>query len=146
MSLVLHPEDFRSTVNALHLYDANRLNPLQGVRDMASWIGLTARSDVYYDYFNPAFLFITGHVLLWPLAIFELDRPLIEVARDALVGLLRRPAAGTALALVLLAINVVGLAAGLVPFLTLTVAYSFLAAAHFALPRSESGGPTAWQA
>ena len=69
VSLVLHPEDFRNTVNALHLYDANRLNPLQGVRDMASWIGLTARSEVYYDYFNPAFLFITGHVLLWPLAI-----------------------------------------------------------------------------
>ena len=91
-------------------------------------------------------LFGVLQLLLWPLAIFELDRPLTEVAHDALVGLLRRPAAGSALALVLLAINVVGLAAGLVPFLTLTVAYSFLAAAHFALPRSEPGGPTAWQA
>jgi hypothetical protein len=49
------------------------------------------------------------------------------------------------LALVLLGINVVGLVAGLVPFLTLTVAYSFLAAAHFALPR-EPGGSAAWPA
>ena len=91
-------------------------------------------------------LFGVLQLLLWPLAIFELDRPLVEVARDAVLGLLRRPAAGSALALVLLAINVVGLAAGLVPFLTLTVAYSFLAAAHFALPRSEPGGTTAWPA
>jgi hypothetical protein len=85
-------------------------------------------------------------LLLWPLAVFELDRPLTDVARESLVGLLRRPAAGSALALVLLTINVVGLAAGVVPFLTLTVAYSFLAAAHFALPRPEPGGPTAWPA
>jgi len=34
----------------------------------------------------------------------------------------------------LLAVNLVGLAAAVVPFLTLTIAYSFLAAAHFALP------------
>ena len=91
-------------------------------------------------------LFGVLQLLLWPLAIFELDRPLTEVARDALVGLLRRPARRCGLALVLLAINVVGLAAGLVPFLTLTVAYSFLAAAHFALPRPEPGGTTAWPA
>ena len=84
-------------------------------------------------------------LLLWPLAVFEVDRPLAEVARDSLVGFLRRPAAGTALALVLLAINLIGLAAGVVPFLTLTVAYSFLAAAHFALPR-EPGGTAAWPA
>lgn len=91
-------------------------------------------------------LFGVLQLLLWPLAIVELDRPLADVVRDSLVGLLRRPAAGIALALALLAINAVGLAAGVVPFLTLTVAYSFLAAARFALPRFEPGGPTAWPA
>jgi hypothetical protein len=91
-------------------------------------------------------IFGVVQLLLWPLVVFELDRPLADVARESLVGLLRRPAAGSALALVLLAINLVGLAAGVVPFLTLTVAYSFLAAAHFALPRPEPGGPTAWPA
>jgi hypothetical protein len=57
---------------------------------------------------------------------------------------LRRPDA-VGLALVLLGINIVGLIAGVVPFLTLTVAYSFLAAAHFTLPR-EPGGTPAWPA
>jgi hypothetical protein len=69
LSLVLHPEDFRNTVNTARLYDANRFNVLQGIREMASWVGLTARSEVYYDYFNPAFLFVTGRVLLWPLVV-----------------------------------------------------------------------------
>ena len=35
----------------------------------ASWFGLTARTEVYYDYFNPAFLFLTGRVLLLPLLV-----------------------------------------------------------------------------
>jgi hypothetical protein len=69
VSLVRHPERFRDTVNAYHLYDANRFNLRQGVREMVSWVGLTARSEVYYDYFNPAFLFLTGQVLLLPLAV-----------------------------------------------------------------------------
>lgn len=69
VSLLRHPEDFRNTVNAYHLYDANRFNVRQGVREMASWVGLTARSEVYYDYFNPAFLFLTGRVLLLPLVV-----------------------------------------------------------------------------
>jgi hypothetical protein len=93
-----------------------------------------------------ALLFGVVQLLLWPLAVLELDRPLAQVARESLVGFLRRPVSGCALALSLLAINVVGLVAGIVPFLTLTVAYSFLAAAHFALPRPDPGGPTAWPA
>jgi hypothetical protein len=40
------------------------------------------------------------------------------------------------LGVALFLVNVAGLIAALIPFLTLTVAYSFLAAAHFALPRN----------
>lgn len=69
VSLVRQPDLFRNTVNAFHLYDADRFNLRQGVREMASWVGLTARTEVYYDYFNPAFLFLTGRVLLFPLAV-----------------------------------------------------------------------------
>jgi hypothetical protein len=69
LSLLLDSERFRTIVNASHLYDANRFNVLQGIREMSSWVGLTARSEVYYDYFNPAFLFMTGGVLLWPLIV-----------------------------------------------------------------------------
>jgi len=92
-----------------------------------------------------AAIFGVLQLVLWPLAIFELDRPLADVARDSLARFLRRPLAGTALAFVLLTINLLGLAAALIPFLTLTVAYSFLAAARFALPR-EPGGTAAWPA
>jgi hypothetical protein len=93
-----------------------------------------------------ALLFGMLQLLLWPLAVYELDRPLAEVARDAVTAFLRRPAAGSSLALALVAVNLAGVAAALIPFLTLTVGYSFLAAAHFALPRLEPGGTTAWPA
>ena len=69
VSFIRHPDGFRSIVNAHHIYDANLFNPRQGVREIVSWVGLTARSEVYYDYFNPAFLFLTGRVLLMPLAV-----------------------------------------------------------------------------
>ena len=80
-------------------------------------------------------LFAVWQLSLWPLAVFERERSLRDVARDALVAVVRRPAGFTALAVVLLVVNAAGLAAALAPFLTLTVAYSFLAAAHFVLPR-----------
>ena len=40
------------------------------------------------------------------------------------------------LALALLLVNVVGVAAAILPFLTLTISYSFLVSAHFALPKN----------
>jgi len=48
-----------------------------------------------------------------------------------------RPGATLALGLALVLVNVAGLAAAIMPFLTLTVAYTFLATARFVLP-SES--------
>jgi hypothetical protein len=93
-----------------------------------------------------AAVFGVVQLMLWPLAVAERDRPLTEVAQQALVRTLRRPAAAGALALALLIINVAGLAAALLPFLMLTVGYSFLAAAHFALPRTDPGGATVWRA
>jgi hypothetical protein len=75
-------------------------------------------------------------LLLWPLAAFDEARSLRAVARDAAGTLFRRPLQACVLFLALLVVNLVGVVAALMPFLTLTVAYSFLAAAHFALPRS----------
>jgi hypothetical protein len=80
-------------------------------------------------------LFGVVQLSLWPLAVFDRERSLGELTRDALVAVVRRPAGYTALAAVLLVVNALGLAAAFVPFLTLTIAYSFLAAAHFVLPR-----------
>lgn len=51
-------------INGHGLYDAGRFNVLQGIREMTSWVGLTVRSEVYWDCFNPAFLFLGNGALL----------------------------------------------------------------------------------
>jgi hypothetical protein len=91
--LLRHPEVFGETVNAYHLYDANRFNVRQGIREMMSWVGLTARSEVYYDYFNPAFLFLTGQVLLLPLVVL-IPVGLYQIATDEATPLARLSLAG----------------------------------------------------
>ena len=79
-------------------------------------------------------LFGVFQVQLWPIAIAEREQPLREVLRRTAFALMRRPAASLALAFCLLLVNLLGSAAAVLPLLTLTVAYSFLAAARFALP------------
>jgi hypothetical protein len=74
-------------------------------------------------------------LVLWTLAIADPVAPLRDVARDAARFVAERPRATLALGLALLAVNAAGVAAAVMPFLTLTVAYSFLAAAHFVLPQ-----------
>lgn len=72
---------------------------------------------------------------LWPLAVAERAAPLRAVVRAAADVVLRAPVAATLLALALLLVNAVGAAAALMPLLTLTLAFSSLAAAYFTLPR-----------
>ena len=102
VSFISHPERLRDTVNAYHLYDAHRFNVLQGIREMSSWVGLTARTEVYYDYFNPAFLFLTGRVLLFPLVVLIpagvyqiVSGETTPLARLSLVGFLAAPFAAS---------------------------------------------------
>jgi hypothetical protein len=73
-------------------------------------------------------------LVLWPLAVAPPDRPLRLVFEDALRTVLARPLQALVLTLALALVNLLGLALAVVPFLTLTIAYSFLVAAHFALP------------
>ena len=68
-------------------------------------------------------------------AVAEPERPLRLVAREAAALGARRPGATLLLGLALLLVNVAGVAAAVMPFLTLTVAYSFVAVAHFVLPK-----------
>ena len=72
-------------------------------------------------------------LVLWTLAIADAARPLRSVAREALVVMGRRPGAMIMLGLALLFVNAVGIAAAVMPFLTITLAYTFLVAAHFLL-------------
>ena len=81
-------------------------------------------------------MFAVFQLALWPLAVFESDRPLRAVARDAAFSLARRPLGFVGLGLALLLVNAVGVAAAILPFLTLTIAYSFLVSAHFTLPKN----------
>jgi hypothetical protein len=76
-------------------------------------------------------------LVLWTLAIAEPERRLAAVAREAAGFVASRPGATLLLGLALLLVNVAGIAAAVMPFLTLTVAYTFLATAHFVLPPPE---------
>jgi hypothetical protein len=80
--------------------------------------------------------FALFQLALWPLAVFEEVRPFRAVVRDAALVVGRRPWGFAGLALALLFVNAVGVAAAILPFLTLTIAYSFLVSAHFALPKN----------
>jgi hypothetical protein len=73
---------------------------------------------------------------LWPLAVFEAGKSFGEVVKDASIDVLRKPFGFLSLGLGLLLVNAIGLAAAIIPFLTLTIAYSFLVSAHFALPKN----------
>jgi hypothetical protein len=81
-------------------------------------------------------MFGVFQLALWPLAVFESGRPLSAVVRDAAFIVARRPLGFIGLAVALLLVNVLGFAAAILPFLTLTIAYSFLVSAHFALPKN----------
>ena len=81
-------------------------------------------------------MFALFQLALWPLAVFEADRPLRSVVRDAAFSVARRPLGFVGLGVALLFVNVAGVAAAILPFLTLTIAYSFLVSAHFALPKN----------
>lgn len=72
--------------------------------------------------------------VLTTVAVAEPDQPLRLVARQAAVFAAHRPGATLLLGLALLLVNFAGLAAAVMPFLTITVAYSFVAVAHFVLP------------
>lgn len=74
-------------------------------------------------------------VVLTTFAVAEPDKPLRHAAREAAALGAERPGATLLLGLSLLLVNLAGVAAAVMPFLTITVAYSFVAVAHFALPR-----------
>ena len=73
-------------------------------------------------------------LLLLALAVAEPALALREAAARTIELALARPLAVLGLGVALMLVNAAGVAAALMPFLTLTVAYTFLAAARFAIP------------
>ena len=72
--------------------------------------------------------------VLTTIAVAEPDQSLRAVAREAARVGAQRPGATLLLGLALLLVNLVGVVAAVMPFLTITVAYSFVAVAHFVVP------------
>jgi hypothetical protein len=72
--------------------------------------------------------------VLSTIAVAEPAEPLRVVARQAATLGAQRPGATVLLGLALLLVNLAGVAAAVMPFLTITIAYSFVAVAHFVVP------------
>ena len=75
-----HPTVLSDTAARYDLYDAKKLNALQGIREFLSYNSLERLSSLYWTYFSPSFLFFSGDsqitfstrsvgVLLMPLAL-----------------------------------------------------------------------------
>jgi 4-amino-4-deoxy-L-arabinose transferase-like glycosyltransferase len=58
--LYSHPDMLRDTIGRYKVYDARHLSPLQGVKDFLNYDNVQERLSVYWDYFNPAYLFFAG--------------------------------------------------------------------------------------
>ncbi len=90
--LIRHPTYLADEITRLNLYDAHAYGVVHGLRELASWTSLTARSGIYYDYFNPAFLFLRGapvdDVLRYPQMFLV---PLLVLIPAGIVRALRRP-------------------------------------------------------
>jgi hypothetical protein len=78
-------------------------------------------------------IFALYQLVLWPLAVRDCARPLRDAAAEAAAVLVRRPGAVLGLGLALLLVNALGVLAAVLPFLTMTIAYTALAAARFVL-------------
>jgi hypothetical protein len=72
--------------------------------------------------------------VLTTVAVAEPDLRLGVAARSAATLAAQRPGATLLIGLALLLVNLAGVAAAVMPFLTITVAYSFVAVAHFVVP------------
>jgi hypothetical protein len=55
-----HPDMLRDTIGRYNVYDVRHLSPLQGVKDFLNYNNVQERISVYWDYFNPAYLFFSG--------------------------------------------------------------------------------------
>ena len=72
--------------------------------------------------------------VLTTVAVADPGLPIRLAAHNAAVLAARRPGATLLIGLALFLVNLAGIAAAVMPFLTITLAYSFVAVAHFVLP------------
>jgi len=58
--LLHHPGAFAQTAQRYAVYDAQRLNALQGLREFFSYPNIERLTTLYWTFFNPGFLFFSG--------------------------------------------------------------------------------------
>lgn len=133
---------FRDAITGLRLHWWRGI-ALATVLLLVTWLGVIALRFYGGEQWLLAVLvgdvlavFAVLQLLAWPRAVHERKRALHRIFADALGDFLSRPVSTFAFGLALVVVNALGMLAAVMPFLTLTIAYSFLAAAHFALPRS----------
>jgi hypothetical protein len=56
--LVLHRAAPANTVGHYLIYDTTRFNPLQGLREILSYVSMVERTSLYWEYLNPSFMFL----------------------------------------------------------------------------------------
>jgi hypothetical protein len=127
-----------------------RLHWLRGVELAAVGIAIVGLGILAFRFYGETSLwplaFLTLYLLvllaiymlvLWTVAIAAPERSLAAVARESVALAMARPGQTLGLGFALLVINVAGIAAAVMPFLTLTVAYTFLVTARFLVPPEE---------
>ena len=78
--LAAHPDQYAGQIRMYNIYDPGRHSPLGGALEILQWTALMKRWNIYYEFFNPSFLFFSGGssllnattqagVLLLPLAV-----------------------------------------------------------------------------
>ncbi len=55
-----HPSAFGDTAQRYALYDAQSLNALQGLKELLGFPNVERMTSLYWSFFNPAFLFLSG--------------------------------------------------------------------------------------
>jgi hypothetical protein len=55
-----HRSVYVERIDRYRIYDASRLNPLQGMKDFANYNNIQERVSLYWDFFDPQFLFFRG--------------------------------------------------------------------------------------
>jgi hypothetical protein len=58
--LGFHPEMWRDLAGRYRVYDVRHLSPLQRLKDFLNYANAAERVSVYWDYFNPAYWFLSG--------------------------------------------------------------------------------------
>lgn len=58
--LARDPSIYADYVQRYRIYDAHRLTPLQGLKDFLNYDNVQERISVYWDYFDPVYLFAAG--------------------------------------------------------------------------------------